>query len=82
MPKKPEIEHDYHPKKDRLEITIHGYGLKSKKSRNALMKQIIIELERNPDRLIVDARKQSKTKKEKKLPGSRRDGRDLEEIGD
>ena len=82
MPKKPEIEHDYHPKKDRLEITIHGYRLKSKKSRNALMEQIIAELERSPNRLIADATKQSKAKKQKKLPGSRRDGRELEEIGD
>jgi hypothetical protein len=25
MTKKPEIKHEYHAKKDKLEITIHGY---------------------------------------------------------
>ena len=38
MTKKPEIKHEYHAKKDKLEITIHRYSLKSKSSRDAIMK--------------------------------------------
>ena len=80
MSKKPKLEHDYHHKKDRLEITIHGYALKSKKSRDSLMKKIMVELERSPARLI--AKEKVTKKKGKKCPGSRRDVRDLQEVGD
>ena len=46
MAKKPEIEHEYHAKKDTLKITIHGYALKSKASRDAIMKKIMVEVEK------------------------------------
>ena len=60
MAKKPEIEHEYHAKKDTLKITIHGYALKSKASCDAIMKKIMVEVEKNPARQIAYERKVAK----------------------
>jgi hypothetical protein len=57
MSKKPKIEHDYHPGKDKLKITISGYDL-SKKARDEIMKKLIADVERKPDRLIANANKE------------------------
>jgi hypothetical protein len=77
MSKKPEIKHKYHAKKDQLEISIHGYALKSKSSRDAIMLKVIKAVEKGPARLIADA----KDGKPKKLRGVPKDNR-LVEVGD
>lgn len=48
MSKKPSVDHDYHPKKDRLEITIKHYALKKKSDREDLIKHILRRLEKGP----------------------------------
>ena len=53
MAKKPEIEHEYHANKDTLKITIHGYALKSKASRDTIMKKIMVEVGKSPARQIA-----------------------------
>jgi hypothetical protein len=82
MSKKPKIEHDYHAGKDKLIITIHRYSLKSKKTRDDIMKKLMANLESKPDRLISNANKKSK----KKLAGKTRRGQQktsrLIEVGD
>jgi hypothetical protein len=40
MSKKPKIEHEYHAGKDELKIWVHGYALKSKKTRAKVMKTL------------------------------------------
>jgi hypothetical protein len=77
MSKKPEIKHEYHAKKDKLEISIHGYALKSKSSRDAIMLKVLKAVEKSPSRLIADA-KVGKTKKARGLPKENR----LAEVGD
>jgi hypothetical protein len=67
--------------KDKMTITIHGYSL-SKKVRHAIMKKLTDEVERCPDRLIADARKKSKRRSDKKLPGHQRASKTFEEVGD
>jgi hypothetical protein len=62
--KNPKIEHEYHAGKDELKIWVHGYALKSKKTRDKVMKSLCDEVERSPDRLIEDA----KTKAKKEAP--------------
>ena len=44
MAKQPEIEHEYHAKKDKLIITIRGYALKSKAAQAAIMKKVMFEV--------------------------------------
>lgn len=82
MSKKPKIEHDYHAGKDKLIITIHRYSLKSKKTRDDIMRKLMANLESKPDRLISNAKKKSK----KKLAGKKRRGLQkaskLIEVGD
>ena len=53
MSKKPKIEHDYHAGKDKLTITIQRYSLGSKKTRDAIMKKLMANLESKPDRLVA-----------------------------
>jgi hypothetical protein len=47
MAKRPKIEHEYHSGKDKLKISVHGYALKSKKTRDKIMKTLRDELERS-----------------------------------
>ena len=42
---KPSVEHEYHPKKDRLDISIKHYALKKKSKRKHLIQGIIAGLE-------------------------------------
>ena len=80
MSKKPSLEHDYHPKKDRLEITIKHYALDKKSDREALIKHILHRLEKSPA-LVKATVKKAKTKPGK-LPKSPMRGSRLVEVGD
>jgi hypothetical protein len=81
MSKEPTIDHNYHAGKDTLTINIHGYSLKSKKTRNAIVEKLLANLESKPDRLIAGAKKKSKKEPGKKLRGQQKTSR-LIEIGD
>ena len=81
MSKEPTIDHNYHAGKDKLTINIHGYSLKSKKTRNAIMEKLMASLEGKPDRLIAGAKKKSKKGPVKELRGQQKTSR-LIEIGD
>jgi hypothetical protein len=71
MSKEPKIDHEYHAGKDKLKITIQGYAL-SKKARVQIMKKLIAEVERKPDRLIAAARKKSAKGRAKELQVNKR----------
>jgi hypothetical protein len=60
MSKNPKIEHEYHAGKDELKIWVHGYALKSKKTRDKVMKTLCDEVERSPERLIEEAKTKAK----------------------
>jgi hypothetical protein len=82
MSKNPKIEHEYHAGKDELKIWVHGYALKSKKTREEIMKTLCDEVERSPDRLIEETKKKvKKGSADKKLRGYPKDVR-LIEVGD
>jgi hypothetical protein len=82
MSKNPKIEHEYHAGKDELKIWVHGYALKSKKTRDEIMKTLCDEVERSPDRLIEEVKtKANKGSTGKKLRGYQRDVK-LIEVGD
>lgn len=82
MSKQPKIDHEYHAGKDKLRITIHGYSLKSKKTRTEIIEKVIAEVERKPHRLIAEAKKkQSKKEQGKKLRGEQKESK-LIETGD
>jgi hypothetical protein len=49
MSKKPSVEHEYHAKKDRLEITIKHSLLKKKSERKDLMRYILHKLHGDAD---------------------------------
>ena len=49
MSKSPSIQHEYHAKSDRLEITIKHYSLKKKSERKDLMKHLLQRLEGSAD---------------------------------
>ena len=80
MSKKPKIDHEYHAGKDKMKITIEGYS-PSKKSRNAIMKTLMAQLEGSPDRLVADAKKNSKKTPGKKPHGLQKTSK-LVEVGD
>jgi hypothetical protein len=80
MSKKPKVDHEYHAGKDKMKITIQGYS-PSKKSRNAIMKKLMAQLEGSPDRLVADAKKDLKKAPGKKLRGLQKDSK-LIEVGD
>jgi hypothetical protein len=74
MSKNPKIEHGYRAGKDELKIWVHGYALKSKKSRDKIIKSLCDEVERNPDRLMKDAKTRAKDGSAgKKLRGYQKD---------
>jgi len=82
MSKNPKIEHEYHAGKDELKIWVHGYALKSKKTRDKVMKTLCDEVEQSPDRLIEEAKTKAKTGiTGKKLRGYQKDVK-LIEVGD
>ena len=82
MSKNQKIEHEYHAGKDELKIWVHGYALKSKKTRDKVMKSLCDQVERSPERLIEDAKtKAKKGSASKKLPGYQR-GEKPAEVGD
>lgn len=78
MSKEPSVDHDYHAKKDRLEITIKHYALKKKSDRDVLIKHILRRLERNP----ALAKATAKKAKRGKPPKSPARGARLAEVGD
>jgi hypothetical protein len=80
MSKEPKINHKYHAGKDKLTITVRGYAL-SKKARGEIMKKLMAEVERKPDRLIAAAKKRSKKGPGKKLRGQQKASK-LIEVGD
>jgi hypothetical protein len=59
--KKPSIDHEYHAGKDKLDITIKGYS-PSKKTRDAIIKKLMQQLESSPDRLVADTKKSKKAR--------------------
>ena len=79
MSKKPRVDHDYHAGKDKLKITIKGYSL-GKETRSAIIKKVMQELERSPDRHIALAKESRKTR-EKKAHNPQKESK-LTEVGD
>jgi len=80
MSKKPKVDHEYHAGKDKMKITIQGYS-PSKKSRDAIMKKLMAQLEGSPDRLVADVKKKSTKEPGKKIRGQQKVSR-LIEVGD
>ena len=80
MSKKPSVDHDYHAKKDRLEITIKHYALEKKSDREDLIKHLLRRLEKSPA-LAKATVKKAKAKKDK-LPKSPIKGSRLVQVGD
>jgi hypothetical protein len=80
MSKEPKIDHKYHAGKDEMKLTIKGYS-PSKKSRAAIIKKLMTQLESSPDRVVANFKK-----KPKKVSGKERRGLPKEskliEIGD
>ena len=82
MSKKPSLDHAYHPKKDRLELTIKHYALEKKSDRESLIKHILRRLEKAPA-LAKASMKKARTKaKDGKLPKSPMKPSRLAEVGD
>ena len=81
MAKTPSVDHDYHPKKDRLEITIKHYALKKKSDREDLIKHLLRRLAKSPALAKADVKKARQKAKRGKLPKSPK-GTRLVEVGD
>ena len=80
MSKKPSVDHDYHAKKDRLEISIKHYALEKKSDREDLIKHILHRLEKSP--ALAKATVKKPKGKRGKLPKSPIKGSRLVEVGD
>ena len=65
MSKEPSVEHNYHSKKDRLDITVKHYSLGKKSEREKIILKFLNALERSPARSIANA---TKSKSKAKLP--------------
>jgi hypothetical protein len=78
--KKPKIDHEYHPHKDKMKITIEGYS-PSKKSRDLIMKNLMTQLEKSPDRTFAKFKKKPKKASGKDRRGTPKESK-LVEIGD
>ena len=78
MSKEPSVEHKYHSKKDRLEITIKHYSLKKKSSREDVIKHLLHRLEKSPE-LVKHVTKKTKGNK---LPKSSERDTKLPLVGD
>jgi hypothetical protein len=79
MSKTPKIDHEYHAHKDKMKITIEGYS-PSKKSRDAIMKNLMAQLE-SSDRTVAKFKKKPKEASGKARRGLPK-GSKLIEIGD
>jgi len=79
MSKKPRIDHEYNAGKDKLKITIKGYA-PGKATRSAIMKRVMQELERSPDRHIALA-KESRKKRNDRPHNPQKESK-LTEVGD
>lgn len=79
MSKRPRIDHEYHAGKDRLNITIKGYS-PSKKTRSAIIKKLMRQLEGNSDRLVAEVKTSKKARN--KRPHNPKKESKLIEIGD
>jgi len=77
--KRPRIDHEYHAGKDRLDITIKGYSPR-KKTRSAIIKKLMQQLEGNSDRLLAEVKKSKKARD--KRPHNPKKESKLIEIGD
>ena len=66
MSKKPKIDHDYDADKDKLTITLHRYSLKRKKTRNAIIQKLMVNLEGTSDQLGANSKKKSNKKRPNK----------------
>jgi hypothetical protein len=80
MSKKPKIDHEYHAHKDKMKITIEGYS-PIKKSRDAIMKTLMTQLEKSPDRTVAKFKKKPKEASGKDRRGTPKESK-LVEIGD
>jgi hypothetical protein len=80
MSKKPSVDHDYHPKKDRLEITIKHYALAKKSDREGLIKHLLRRLEKAP--ALAKATVKKAKANHGKLPKSPIKGARLVQVGD
>jgi hypothetical protein len=78
MSKAPSVHHEYHSKKDRLEITIKHYALNKKSDRENFMKHVLHRLEKGPGLATASAKKA----KHQKLPKSPMKENKLEQVGD
>ena len=56
MSKEPSLRHEYHAKKDRLEITIKRFALKKKSDREDLIRHLSSRLEKGPALAKADAK--------------------------
>jgi hypothetical protein len=77
--KKPRVDHEYHAGKDKLKIIIRGYT-PGKETRRAIIKKVMQELERSPDRQIALAKESRKKREEKSHNPQKRSN--LAEVGD
>jgi hypothetical protein len=67
MSKMPSVQHEYHPKRDRLDISIKHYSLEKKSEREDLLKHLLRKLTAGAD----PARKLKRAKnpwKETRIP--------------
>jgi hypothetical protein len=82
MSKKPSLDHDYRPKKDRLEITIKNYALEKKSDRDKLIKHILSRLEKAPALAKTKVKKAKQKAKSGKLPKAPIKASRLVQVGD
>jgi hypothetical protein len=80
MSKKPKIDHEYHAGKDKMKITIEGYS-PSKKSRDAIMKKLMTQLESSPGHSVAKFKMKPKKASGKERRGVPKESK-LIEIGD
>jgi hypothetical protein len=78
MSKKPKLQQEYHAGKDKFKISLHGYSLKSKASRDAILKKIRDEIEKGPTRSGAAAKKPAKKPAGKKPRVARKDNKPIE----
>ena len=76
MSKMPSLDHEYHPKNDRFEITIKHYALGKKAAREKIIMKLLQDLEKGPAPGFAKTKASKKMKdklpenpmKESKLP--------------
>jgi hypothetical protein len=80
LSKEPTVEHVYHSKKDRLDITIKHYALGKKSEREKIILKLLRALGQSPALSIANAKKSKD--KEAKLPKSPMKESKLPVVGD